>query len=466
MIVRPGDVAFFVAIGFVTGIFAASFEWPIFVIAGVFVVVGLLAFVVSRDKKFFFTGLFSLAAVFLGASYFYFFTNVRSAAVRLPSAKGDAFTASVLEQPAASGNYLSFPVNLQSPFSGRVIVFAPVTSDIRYGDILRITGSVEPPQNARELPVAFPKQTSIISRGNGFWLKEKLLDFKSAINREFGEFLSHDEAILLGGMTLGGTSGMSTALKNEMATSETLYVTSMYGYKIAVIIAFIETMLASFVPRRVRFCLTILVAACFVIMSGGNSSAVRGGTLACALILAKDTGSIFSRRNTLVFTAAGMVILDPTIVAQAGFLFSFLSVAGMAFLAEPIRKFLRLGEGRGFLGWKEAIMLSASSLIPIIPLISAIYGSFSLTAIFANILVAPTIPLGMAAGVVLACTGFIFPYAAFFVARATSAILYYALSIIHLFAAHAIPLPLSFSSAMPFVLYYAAIGLFAYAYRE
>jgi len=37
--------------------------------------------------------------------------------------------------------------------------------------------------------------------------------------------------------------------------------------------------------------------------------------------------------------------------------------------------------------------------------------------------------------------------------------------VVHFFAAHAVPLPFSFSGAMPFVLYYAAVGLFAYAYR-
>jgi predicted membrane metal-binding protein len=120
--------------------------------------------------------------------------------------------------------------------------------------------------------------------------------------------------------------------------------------------------------------------------------------MACVVMLAGETGEIFSKRNALALTAAGMAICDPTIVAQAGFLFSFSSVAGMAFLRDPIRRFLRFDAGRGMFGWKEAVVVSVASLVPIVPLVSAMFGSFSLTAIFANVLVAGMIPLGMTAG--------------------------------------------------------------------
>ena len=461
-----GDAAFSAAIGFLAGILAASFAWPVFMVSAAFIASGLFAFGAVRKRIFLYGAILASVAVFFGAYYFCFFTNIRSAIVRLPTAATGVFQMAVSEEPIASENYLSFSAELRPPYSGKITVFAPPASDIRYGDLLDISGTIEPPRSAGELPAIFPKQVDTISRGNGFWLTKKLLDFKNVIHEKFGEFLPQDEAALLGGMTLGGRAGMSAALKNDMTASETLYVTSMYGYKIAVIIEVIEALLAGLVPRRIRFCIAASATALFVLMSGGNVSAMRGGAMACLVILAKETGSVFSKRNALALTAAGMALFDPTVVAQAAFLFSFASVAGMALLAEPIRKFLRLGEGRGVLRWKEAVMLSLASLIPIIPLIGAMFGSFSLTAIFANILIAPTIPLGMGAGVALAAAGFISRYFAFFVAGAANIILGYALWVIHFFAAHAIPLPFSFSGAMPFALYYGGLSLFAYAYRE
>lgn len=463
--IHIGDIAFAAAIGFLAGILAVSFGWPLLIVVAAFVAGGVFAFIAIHKKIFLYGAIFACLAVLLGTYYFYFFTDVRSAAAHFPSAADGSFSVIVSEEPAASEKYLFFTAELQPPYAGKITIFAPPGSDIRYGDLLDMSGAIAPPTSRGDSPAAFPKQIDVVSGDNGFWLTERLLDLKNAINKEFAEFLPQDEAALLGGMTVGGTAGMSPALKSEMAASETLYATSMYGYKIAMIVAAIETLLASWVPRRARFCIAVCATMLFVAMAGGNISAMRGGIMACLVIFAKETGSLFSKRNALALTAAGMALFDPTIASTAGFLFSFASVAGMALLTEPFRNFLRLGEGRGIGRWKEAVLLSVSSLVPIIPLVSAMFGSFSLTAIFANVLIAPTIPLGMAAGVALAAAGFVSPYIAFFVAHAAGIILDYALWVVHFFAAHVVPLPISFSGALPFVLYYGVVGLFAHAYR-
>jgi ComEC/Rec2-related protein len=460
-----GDVAFVVAIGFLAGILAANFGWSIFIVAVAFIAGGLLAFIALQKRMLLYAALLSCAAVLLSAYYFYFFVNLRVAAERLPPATGGSFQVMVLEEPLASEKYLSFPAGLQPPFSGTVTVFAPFGSDVRYGDLLDVAGAILPPRNVGNLPAIFPKQISVLSHGNGFWLTEKLLDFKETIFRKFGEVLSKDNAALLGGMTLGGTADMGAALKNDMASSETLYVTSMYGYKIAVIILLIEAIFAGILPRWIRFCIAAAFIVLFVLMSGGNISAMRGGLMAFMIILAKETGTVFSKRNALALTAAGMAVCDPTMVAQAGFLFSFASVGGMALLTEPVRNFLHLGKWNGICGWKQAILFSMASLLPIIPLVSAIYGSFSLTAIFANIMIAPEIPLGMAAGAALAVASFVSRYLTFFVAGAANLILGYALWVIHFFAAYVIPLPFQFSGLVPFALYYGGLAFFAYLYR-
>jgi len=466
MTLWAGDIAFIVALGFLAGILAASFVWPVMVVLGASVTLGFFIFLFSRERRFLYGMLFAGVAVFTGASYFYFFTNWTAAAMRLPPGSAGSFTIMVSGDPTDSGNYLYFSAELRASYRGNIMVFAPTGSDIRYGDLLNIAGAIEPPRTAGEASAVFPKNIETISHGNGFWFKEKLLDMKTAMLGKFADFLPPDEAALLGGMTFGGTSGMSPALKRDMASSETLYVTSMYGYKIAMIVFVIEAIFAGILPRRIRFFVAGLVAVLFVVMAGGGSSAIRGGAVACLLMLGRDTGSVISKRNMLTLLAAGMALVDPTVVQQAGFLFSFASVAGMTLLAGPIKKFLRPGEGRGMFGWKEAVVLSVASLMPLIPLISAMFGSFSLTAVLANILIAPVVPFGMALGASLAVLGFFSQFAAFFVAHIASAVLYYAFWIIEFFAAHTVPLPFSFSGALPFLAYYGAVGLFAYAYRE
>ena len=89
-----GDAAFAVAIGFLAGILAASFGWPIFYASGAFVAAGILAAIISHRKKFFYAGIFSFAAVFLGAYYFYFFTAWRSANIGYRRQQGILFRSS------------------------------------------------------------------------------------------------------------------------------------------------------------------------------------------------------------------------------------------------------------------------------------------------------------------------------------------------------------------------------------
>jgi ComEC/Rec2-related protein len=461
-----GDVACSVAAGLLIGMLAAGFAWNI-------ATVSFCAVLVFPVLKYFWSKSWKASAIFMliiffailaGAYYFHFFVNLQVADRRLPDGK-DSFDAVVVSEPVASEKYLSFSAELQPPFAGKVEMFAPPESEICYGDLMEISGAFAA-ENTNEAPTIFLKKISIVSDGHGSWLIAKLGDFKRAVLQIFFRALPQDDAALLGGMTLGGTTGMSVALKNDMTASETLYVTSMYGWKIAMIVMVIETLLAGFLPRRIRFGVSAFLVVLFVLMSGGNVSAVRGGVMAYLLMFAKETGSVFSRRNALLFAAAGMALFDPTIVAQAAFLLSFLSVAGMASLSGPIRRFLHLGEGKGIFAWKDAIIVSVASLVPIVPLVSAIFGSFSLTAVFANILIAPTIPIGMGVGAALAVAGGVSQYAAFFIGCGAEIFLSYALWVIHFFAAHVAPLPFSFSGVLPFVIYCVAVGFFAYAYRE
>jgi ComEC/Rec2-related protein len=461
-----GDVAFAAALGFLAGIFAADLGWNFAAFSvGVILIFPILKYGASLAARM--AAVFAaimLLASFAGIYYFHFFLNWRAAGTRLPDGKS-SFQATVDDEPIASEKYLSFSAKLQPPFSGNISVFASPDSNVQYGDLVNISGTVEPPRDAGETSAVFPKNITIISRNNGFWLTEELLHFKVAVNEKFDAFLSQDAAALLGSLTLGGTTGMSGELKNEMTVSETLYVTSMYGYKMAMIVMALEAVLAGFIARRIRFGIEIFVTVFFLLMSGGSISALRGGVMACALIFAKETGRIFSKRNTLALTAVGIALFDPMAIVQAGFLFSFASVAGMALLAKPIRKFLRLGEGKGMLAWRDAVVLSLASLLPIIPLVSAMFGSFSMTAVFANVLIAPAIPLGMIAGTALAAAGFLSPYLGFFVARMAGVVLGYTSWVIGFFAIHPLPLPFSFSNTPSFLVYYAVLVLFAHIYR-
>jgi len=511
-----GDAGFCAACGFLAGILVANLGWNLLAVVA-WMVIGTLAVVVmstfvtseaigmletikavektntlikSAPKLAAVFAAICLAVFFSGAFYYRFDLARRAAETKLPTGKSATFSAIVSDEPAASAKYLFFTADLERPYAGTMTIFAPLGSYVRYGDELKIAAVIEPPETPGDTPAAFPQKIKFIAAHRGFWLREELIDFKAAVLAKFNEALpggdggsiggigvsvsAGDEAALLGGETLGGTDGMSAPLKNEMSASGTSYITAMYGYKIFVIVAFIEAALANLVARRVRFVAALAVVVLFVLMAGGGASVIRGAIMGVLALIAKHTGRIFNMRNALAFTAVAMALWDPTILTQAVFLLSFLSVIGIVYLVRPIEKMFGWGSGAleagnttdgvNILDWREAIVVATASLLPIVPVIAIAFGDFSLSAFPSNALIALPLSAVTFFGFILALVGFL-PAAgwlAFFVAKFASVILLYQIAVIKIFAVVIVPMPSAFETPLMIAAYYVALAWFAH----
>ncbi|HVO28430.1 MAG TPA: ComEC/Rec2 family competence protein [Candidatus Paceibacterota bacterium] len=464
-----GDAGFCIAVGFVAGTLAAGLGWR-FLDTALLAAVSASVFACypgrRREARLVFAAV-SLAALFAGMLYYSFFASRRAAAMDFPSGRSVSFTAIISGEPKMSADWLLLPADLEKPYAGEVTIFLAPGGGFRYGEEVAVSGDIEPPEAAGDDPAVFPKTISVIAEGKGFWLSEGLLDLKAAILEKFSEALPGDMAALLGGETLGGTGGMSAAFKSQMSASGTSYIVSMYGYKISVLVFVLDGMLGGFVGRRARLPAIAAVVVLFVLMSGGNVSAVRAAVMAILALAAKMIGRVFDPRNALALTAAGMALGDPALPAQAAFELSFLSIAGIFYLAGPLEKFFRWdGRGPGMLAWRTGTVLAIASLLPIVPVIVAAFGDFSLMAFPSNILIFPAVTPSMFCGALVAGLGFAAPPLAMFAARLASPLLYYQAAVIRIFAGLAVPLPFPFGSFFAVAVYYGSLGIFAYYYHE
>ena len=230
------DAAFCAACGFLVGILAASLGWDLPVVIAWVSTIALaaeaLSFATALSQGSFsrrvkelpaFSALvvISVTGLFFGVFYAHFFTLRRTAEIKLPAGKSVSFSAIVSDEPKTSAKSLILTVSAEGPYSGTLTVFAPPGSGLVYGDEVRIQGEISPPEAAGDDPSVFPKMITLVAKHRGFWLREKLLEFKAAVFEKFNETLSPDEAALLGGEILGGTNGMSAGLKAEMSQSGT-----------------------------------------------------------------------------------------------------------------------------------------------------------------------------------------------------------------------------------------------------
>jgi ComEC/Rec2-related protein len=452
-------MAFGIATAFIAGILIASLGWNIVLVAaGLTAMCGVKRIFLWREVTIF------LIALCIGALYYRQYLNWDQATMRLSLGKEVNFTAIISSEPTESAKYESFTAD---PWhSHELMILAPPLSGLAYGDLLDVQGIIGASDAPGQDPFVASPRITLIAHGHGLWLREWLIDGKLALIKRFNEFLPQDQAALLGGITIGGASGMSAELRNEMAISGTSYILSMYGYKIAAITAVASVALKNFFSRRITFFSLLALIALFVCMTGIIASAVRAGIMAAIALTAKEVGRPFDMRNAIALTAAIMLAFDPLLLmGDVGFQLSFLSVIGIAYLSQPIKRWWRY-QDNGFFHWREGVATTLAVLAPMVPLIANADGSFPITAIPSNVLMFLTTPFTVMFGFILAVLGFTIYSAAFVVARIGQGILAFQLAVIKIFSIVSIPLPISFHIPVVIIIYYAGLAMFFFYYDE
>ncbi|MBI5731940.1 MAG: ComEC/Rec2 family competence protein, partial [Candidatus Magasanikbacteria bacterium] len=131
-----------------------------------------------------------------------------------------------------------------------------------------------------------------------------------------------------------------------------------------------------------------------------------------------------------------MAIFNPLILRfDIGFQLSFLALLGIAYLGPAIRKFFRLQEGEGFLGWRENFLATTSAQLAVAPFLIINFSQFSPLSLLANVLILEAIPPTMFLGFLIGFLGLLSYYFSLIIGWLVGLFLAYELFIINLFGA-------------------------------
>lgn len=461
---QPGDISFYVATAFLLGVLAANEGWNGLIIAGLELVTIAGVLVFFRSKSVSKAVFFLCASMMAGFFYYHTYAYWQRTHTKLPEGKQTAFFAVITAEPNAAGNFVMVKGGLIRPYAGTVDIFiSPKSAQFHYGDEVWIEGTMTSSSDTSEPPALFLPRVRLIAEHQGVWLEEMIIDFKQAFIQKIAQLFSPDEAALFSGILIGTTGTVSAALKAQMETSGTTYMVNMYGYKMAIITAALAASLKDHISRRALLWISLAALALFVFISGGAISAVRAAVMGAFAIVARGIGRTFSTRNAVTFAALGMVLMNATLLTDAGFQLSFLSFLGIYYLGQSIYYFFRWTDG-GVLDWKSHTMLSLATNLAILPVAMNTFGVFSLTSLISNILIMIPWVGVIGFGALAVVLGFISPPLAFLVSQITGILLQYELFIIHIFSVIVIPMPAIFGSAIAIILYYCALVLFTYYY--
>ncbi|MBC7589730.1 MAG: ComEC/Rec2 family competence protein [Salinibacterium sp.] len=208
--------------------------------------------------------------------------------------------------------------------------------------------------------------------------------------------LPGDGGDLLAGLAIGDTSAVSDELDDSMKASSLSHLTAVSGANCAVVIGLVMVAGAALgLPRWARIAASITVLLGFVVLVTPEPSVLRAAVMAAIVLVALFGGRPARGLPILSLAAIVLLVLDPWLSKNYGFVLSVLATAGLLLLAGPLADVL----GRWLPRWLAlviAIPVAAQlACQPVIVLLNAAIPSYGVVA---NVLAAPAAPVATVVG--------------------------------------------------------------------
>lgn len=220
-----------------------------------------------------------------------------------------------------------------------------------------------------------------------------LSNVRSFVEHSLTKTLPEPELGLAKGLILGGGDFMTEELQEKFVNIGMTHIVAVSGYNILLVATFLLVIAGGVgFGKNQRILIALLGVVLFIFFVGAPASAVRAGWMAGFVFLA----FIFGRRveSFLVLLSAAFVMLlwNPLLLFyDIGFQLSFLALIGILFAVS----YQNIGNRSSQHIFIQAILITLSVEIFVLPLVMYHFGTFAWFSIFANILLLPLIPLAM-----------------------------------------------------------------------
>lgn len=295
--------------------------------------------------------------------------------------------------------------------SGTVLVQAPHTADVHYGDRVSATGILITPAESDTFSYAdYLGRTGVfsimqnaavevLSSGHGSPIYSTLLDLKAQAGQFIMRGLPEPQSGLLTGMLLGNTSGIAPEIGDAFSKVGASHVVAISGFNMVVLSGVVMELLKKAKVRKGRAAfIGIVLILIYTIFVGANPAVVRAAVMVSVVII----GQVIKRKTyvpaTLAFVAILMSLLNPTVLWDVSFQLSFFATLGLTLFAEPLSKWFNRQMARifpkrlaapisSFLA--DPLMVTLAVQITTLPLIILYFGRLSLVLFVVNLLIIP-----------------------------------------------------------------------------
>ena len=280
-----------------------------------------------------------------------------------------------------------------SPFVSTGLVIGPLPGFVK-GDCLFAIARMSPGfESSRYFFVAKlfskPKLISHAAASTVDWLKFRFLASLRGITADSGG--------LVAGLSMGDTSRLSPELLADFKVLSLTHLTAVSGTNCAIVVGAAWFVIGRIrlgrlvITRWPRLALASAVILGYVALVGEQPSVLRASTMVITVLLAKTIGRHVSAINALALACAALLVVDPWLIFDYGFLLSALACIGILVVAPAIAASLTR-RFSGLPSWLTlGVSVSFAAQIMCFPVLLLLQNGFSTYSIVANLLAEPLI---------------------------------------------------------------------------
>ncbi|MBM4408491.1 MAG: MBL fold metallo-hydrolase, partial [Chloroflexi bacterium] len=294
----------------------------------------------------------------------------------------------------------------------RVALDAPRYPPIGPADLVTVSGTPQPPPD--DDYGAYLRRSGVDAT-----LRSRTLEVRTdpgdpvraveGLRRAGGDALAlalpEPEAGLAAGILIGLRDRVDRAVAATFTQAGVSHVVAISGWNIAIVALLVDRLLVA-APRRRRRMVTLGAIALYTVLTGASPSVLRAAAMASAVTLARESGRAGNARDALALAVAGLILLDPEVVADPGFQLSALATAGLIAWATPITAWLRARADGRLPEWLcIGLGVSLAAQIATLPVVLLSFGRLAALSPLLNLAVVPLVPLAMAGGTLALAVG-------------------------------------------------------------
>lgn len=221
---------------------------------------------------------------------------------------------------------------------------------------------------------------------------------RSVISAGVASMSAEGRSLFLG-LVIGDDRAQSQEMVQRFRDSGLSHLCAVSGQNVAFLLLLIRPLIARR-HRAMRWAITILVIAWFVVVTRGEPSIVRASVMAALVATSSFFGRTINTRIVLSMTVCGLLLIDPMLAWSVGFALSVAATAGLAWFSASCERLL---------GGGQTIASTLAAQIGTTPISLFVFGTAPVISLLSNPFAIPVAGFVMTVGLPLSVLAALIP---------------------------------------------------------